>query len=72
MNNVVKADNSDVDIRSTAVKADNDMEGILGFLGAAGVLIAGGFGLYIAYNAYRRARRRAQRRRRRESRRRSY
>lgn len=72
MNNVLKADNSDVAVRSTAVKADNDMEGILGFLGAAGVLIAGAFGLYIVYNAYRRARRRAQRRRRRESRRRSY
>ena len=72
MNNVVKAEDSDVTVRSTAVKADNDMEGILGFLGAAGVLIAGGFGLYIAYNAYRRARRRVQRRRRRASRRRSY
>ena len=72
MNNVMKADDSDVTVRSTAVKADNDMEGVLGFLGAAGVLIAGGFGLYIAYNAYRRARRRVQRRRRRESRRRSY
>jgi hypothetical protein len=72
MNNVVKADDSDVSVRSNAVKADSDMEGVLGFFGAAGVLIAGGFGLYIAYNAYRRARRRAQHRRRRESRRRSY
>lgn len=72
MNNVVKAADSDVTVRSTAVKAENDMEGVMGFLGAAAGLIIGGFGLYIAYNAYRRARRRAQRRRRRESRRRSY
>ncbi len=72
MNNVVKADDSDVTIRSTAVRADNDGEGILGFLGAVGVLLAGGFGVYLLYNSYRRARMRIQRRRRRASRRRSY
>ena len=59
-------------VRSTAVRADNDGEGILGFIGSVAVLLAGGFGLYLAYNAYRRARRRIQRRRRRASRRRSY
>lgn len=72
MNSVVKTSDSKVSIRSTAVKADSDMDGILGFIGAAGVLLVGGFGLYLAYNAYRRARRRMQRRRRRASRRRSY
>ncbi len=72
LNNVVKAEDSDVTIRSTAAKTDNDMDGILGFLGTVGVLTAGGFGLYVAYNAYRRAKRRVQHRRRRESRRRSY
>lgn len=72
MNSVVKKEDSDVTIRSTAVKADNDMDGILGFFGAVAVLVIGGFGLYIAYNAYRRARQRVQRRRRRANRRRSY
>ena len=72
MNNVVKADESEVTIRSTAVKGDNDMEGILGFLGTMGVLIAGAFGLYVVYGLYRRTKLRAQRRRRRASRRRSY
>jgi len=72
LNNVVKAEDSDVTIRSTAAKTDNDMDGILGFLGTVGVLTAGGFGLYVAYNTYRRAKRRVQHRRRRESRRRSY
>lgn len=72
MNNVEKAEDSEVTIRSTAVKADNDMEGVLGFIGSAGLLIAGVFGLYVLYNVYRRARQRAQRRRRRASRRRSY
>lgn len=72
MNNVEKAEDSEVTIRSTAVKADNDMEGILGFIGSAAVLLAGVFAVYIGYNAYRRARKRAQHRRRRASRRRSY
>ena len=72
LNNVVKAEDSDVTVRSTAAKTDNDMEGILGFLGTVGVLVAGGFGIYVIYNGYRRAKRRVQHRRRRESRRRSY
>ena len=72
MNAVVKADDSDVTVRSTAVKADNDMEGILGFIGTMGVMIAGAFGIYLVYNAYRRTKRRVQRRRRRASRRRSF
>lgn len=72
MNSVVKAEDSDVSIRSTAVKADNDGEGILGFITSIGVLLAGIFGMYLLYNAYRRARKRVQRRRRRASRRRSY
>ena len=72
MNAVVKADDSDVTVRSTAVKADNDMEGVLGFIGTMGVMIAGAFGIYLVYNAYRRTKRRVQRRRRRASRRRSY
>ena len=72
LNDVVKAEDSGVSIRSTAVKADNDMDGILGFVGTAGILIAGAFGLYLLYNGYRRARKRIQRRRRRASRRRSY
>ena len=72
MNDVVKAEDSGVTIRSTAVKADNDMNGILGFVGTAGILIAGGFALYLLYNAYRRAKKRVQRRRRQASRRRSY
>jgi hypothetical protein len=72
MNNVVKADDSGVSIRSTASKTDNDMGGILGFIGAFGVIAAGVFGAYVLYNTYRRAQRRAQQRRRRASRRRSY
>ena len=72
MNAVVKADDSDVSVRSTAVRAENDMEGILGFIGTMGVVLAGAFGAYLLYNAYRRAKRRVQRRRRRASRRRSY
>lgn len=72
MNSVVNTEQSEVTIRSTAVKTENDMEGILGFAGALIVLIAGVFGLYLVYNAYRRARRRMQHRRRRASRRRSY
>ncbi len=72
LNDVVKAEDSGVSIRSTAVKADNDMDGLLGFVGTAGILIAGAFGLYLLYNGYRRARKRVQRRRRRASRRRSY
>ena len=72
MNSVIKADESKVSIRSTAVKADNDMDGILGFVGSVGVLVAGSFGLYVLYNAYRRAKKRVQHQRRRASRRRSY
>lgn len=72
LNSVVKEEDSDVTIRSTAAKTDNDMDGILGFLGTVGVLVAGGFGIYVVYNAYRRAKRRMQHRRRRASRRRSY
>ena len=72
MNSVVKADNKDVTIRSTAVKTGNSMDGVLGFVGTVGVLLAGGFGLYIVYNAYRRAKKRVQHQRRRASRRRSY
>ena len=72
MNSVIKAEDSDVSVRSTAVRAETDMEGILGFIGTMGVIIAGAFGLYLLYNAYRRAKRRVQRRRRRASRRRSY
>ena len=72
LNDVVKAEDSGVAIRSTAVKAENNMDGVLGFVGTAGILIAGGFGLYLLYNAYRRAKKRVQRRRRRASRRRSY
>jgi len=72
MNTVQEADKTGVTVRSTAAKAENDMDGILGFFGAAGILLVGGFGLYVAYNSYRRAQRRIQRRRRRASRRRSY
>lgn len=72
MNAVVKADESEVTVRSSAVRADNDMEGILGFIGTMGIVIAGAFGLYLLYNAYRRMKRRVQHRRRRASRRRSY
>jgi len=72
MNSVKKTEDSDVSIRSTAVKADNDGEGIWGFITSIGVLAGGVFGLYLLYNAYRRTRQRVQRRRRRASRRRSY
>ena len=72
LNNVVKAEDSEVSIRSTAVKTDNDGEGFVGFLTSMAVLIAGTAGLYILYNGYRRARKRMQHRRRRASRRRSY
>ncbi len=72
MNNVVKTEDSNVSIRSTAVKTDSGGEGIMDFAGSVLVLGAGGFGLYLLYNAYRRARLRMQRRRRRASRRRSY
>ena len=72
MNNVVKKEDSKVSIRSTAVKTENDMNGIWGFLGAVGGLVIAAFVLYFLYNTYRRARKRIQRRRRRESRRRNY
>ena len=72
MNNVVSVSGKDVSIRSTAAKSDNAMDDFLGFLGAIGVILVGGFCLYLAYNAYRRTKRRIQRRRRRASRRRSY
>lgn len=72
MNNVTSASSNDVSIRSTAVRNTNSGDNFLGFLGSIGVILVGGFGLYLAYNAYRRARRRVQRRRRRASRRRSY
>ena len=72
MNNVVKADDSDVSIQTSAVKAGNDAEGIFGFVGSLGILVVGVFGLYLIYNAYRRAKIRVQRRRRRASRRRNY
>ena len=72
LNAVVNSKDSDVDIRSTAAKTENDLEGVLGFVGSVAVLIGGVFGLYLIYNAYRRTRRRIQRRRRRASRRRSY
>jgi len=72
MNNVYSASNSDVSIRSTAQKAEKDMDGVMGFLGVIGVIALGGFGVYVAYNALRRTRRRIQRRRRRASRRRNY
>ena len=72
MSNVKESDNTGVTIRSIAQKGQSDMDGVLGFLGAMAILVVGGFGVYIAYNSYRRAQRRIQRRRRRESRRRSY
>ncbi len=72
MNSVVRTEDSQVTVRSTAVKNDNDMDGFLGFVGAIAVIFVGGFVVYLGYNAYRRARRRIQRRRRRASRRRSY
>ena len=72
MNSVVKADESKVTVRSTAVKADNNMDGIMGFVGSVGVLLAGAFGLYIVYNGYRRTKKKVQHQRRRASRRRSY
>lgn len=72
MNPVIRKEDSKVSIRSTAVKSDNNMEGISGFMGSVGVLVAGGFGLYLVYNTYRRMRQRVQRQRRRASRRRSY
>lgn len=72
MNNVLKAEDMDVSIQTSAVKAGNDAEGIFGFVGSLGILVVGVFGLYLVYNAYRRAKIRVQRRRRRASRRRNY
>jgi hypothetical protein len=71
MNDVVNMEDSEVTIRSTAVKSDSSMEGVKGFFGTMVVLLAAVFGLYVLYGFYRRARLRAQRRRRRASRRRS-
>lgn len=72
MNNVTSASKNDVSIRSTAVRNASAGENFMGFLGSFGIILVGGFGLYLAYNAFRRARKRIQRRRRRASRRRSY
>ena len=72
INNVESASGKDVSIRTKAVRSGESGEGFIGFLSSFGVILVGGFGLYLAYNAYRRARKRIQRRRRRASRRRSY
>ena len=72
MNNVSSASGNNISIRSTARKDTGSMDDIFGFLGSFGIILVGGFGLYLAYNAYRRARKRIQRRKRRASRRRSY
>ena len=72
MNNVTSASGKDVSIRSTAGRSAGSMDDFLGFLGSVGVILVGGFALYLGYNALRRTRRRIQRRRRRASRRRSY
>lgn len=72
MNNVASASGKDISIRSTAVRDGDSMDDFLGFLGSIGVILMGGFALYLGYNAFRRARKRIQRRRRRASRRRSY
>lgn len=72
MNSVKSASDTGVSIRSTAAKAEADMDGFMGFFGTIAVIGVGAFGLYILYNAYRRTRRRMQHRRRRASRRRSY
>lgn len=72
MNNVTSESGKDVSIRSTAGRSAGSMDDFLGFLGSVGVILVGGFALYLGYNALRRTRRRIQRRRRRASRRRSY
>lgn len=72
MNNVTSASSKDVSIRSTAVRSSGSMDNVLGFVGSFGIILVGAFGLYLAYNTYRRAKRRIQYRKRRASRRRSY
>lgn len=72
MNNVESVSGKDISIRSTAVRDGDSMDDFFGFLGSVGVILVGGFALYLGYNAFRRARKRIQRRRRRASRRRSY
>ena len=72
MNNVTSASSKDVSIRSTAVRSSGSMDNVFGFIGSFGIILVGAFGLYLAYNTYRRAKRRIQYRKRRASRRRSY
>lgn len=72
MGDVSSVSNSDVNIQSKAAQQQANLDGILGIIGIAAVLLVGAFGIYIGWNALRRARVRALRRRRRKNRRRNH
>lgn len=71
MGNISSADNTDVTIHSKMAKQQISLDGVLGIVGIAAVLLVGAFGVYVGLNALRRARVRAKRRRRRQNRRRN-
>ena len=71
MNEVKKTEDA-AQVRSTAVKDNEKMDGAMSILGIVCVVILGGFGAYLLYGNLRRALIRRRRRRRRNARRRSY
>lgn len=70
MGNVKSSSNTDVTIRSTAVRSDSDDSGIMSVIGTICVIVLGLAVCYLAFNAYMRSRMRAKRRKRRADRRR--
>lgn len=72
MGSVKNENDTGVKFLNEAVGTGNKISGFWGFLSTAGILLLCVAGLYIGYNAFRRAQRRAQRRRRRAERRRSW
>ena len=70
MGNVKEADNTGVNIRSSASRSDADTSGFMSVLGTICVIVLGLVAAYLAYNSYMRSRMRARHRRRRQNRRR--
>ena len=71
MSGVRKADDSGVEIRSTATRDDSNLSGFLSFIGIVCLVMLVPFVAYLIFNNLRRVVARSRRRRRRQSRRRS-